>query len=48
MGEHIEPLAPGLLFKASLQALLSVTILPARTAGRAGGRRAATRRRSGR
>ena len=48
VGEHVEPLAPVLLFKASLKALLFVTIRPSRSAGRAHGRRAATRRRSGR
>ena len=37
VGEHVEPLAPGFLFKASLKALLFVTIRPSRSAGRASG-----------
>ena len=48
MGEHVESLAPGLLLRASLKALLFVTTLASRSAGRAHGRRAATRRHSGR
>ena len=37
VGEHVEPLVPGLLFKARLKALLFVTIRVSRSAGRACG-----------
>ena len=43
MGEHVAPLAPGLLFKASLKALLFVTIRASRSAGRARSGRYAVR-----
>ena len=42
MGEHVESLAPGLLLRASLKALLFVTTLASRSAGRASGLSGAT------